>query len=153
MSPKACFGLWLYTGTIVLILLCMVLFNPDDALGESQTITWLGFSFSTYPVQSALLQFLGTFIVSMSVMPPLFKSSTPRSVTIIALVGSAVVMIGQAIESIEEASLLPDMAPAMVPAFLVVIGFYVVPVWIVVAGWARISRVCSWLKSRIKSSG
>lgn len=153
MSPKACFGLWLYTGAFVLILLYMVLFNPDDSLGKSRTITWLGFPLSTYPVQSALLQFLGTFIVSLNVMPSLFNSSMPRCVPIITLVGSAVVMIGQAIESIEEASLLPDMAPAMVPAFLVVIGFYVVPVWIVVAGWARISRAFSWLKSRIKSSG
>ena len=140
MSPNARFGLWLYTGAFVLILLYMVLFNPGGALGKSQTITWLVFSFSTYPGQSALLQFLGTFIVSMSVMPSLFNSSIPRSVPITATVGSAVVMIGQAIESIEEASLLPDMAPAMVPAFLFVIGFYVAPVWIVVALWPALKR-------------
>ena len=140
MSPKARFGLWLYTGAFVLILLYMALVNPDDALGESQTITWLGFPFSTYPGQSALLQFLGTFIVAMGVMPSLFNSSIPRFVPITATVGSAVVMIGQAIESIEEASLLPDMAPAMVPAFLFVIVFYVAPVWIVVALWPALKR-------------
>ena len=145
MSPKACFGLGLYTGTIVLILLYMVLFNPGGALGESRTIAFLGFCFPTYPGQSALLQFLGTFIVATSVMPSLFNSSIPRSVPIIALVGSAVVMIGQAIQGIDEIPL--------VPAFLVAIVFYVVPVWILVAGWAWISRACSWIKSRFKSSG
>lgn len=138
MSDGARFGLWLYTGVIVLILLYMVLFNPGGALGESQTITWLGFSFSTYPGQSALLQFLGTFIVSMSVMPSLFNSAKPRFVPIVALVGSAVIMIGQAIQGIDEIPL--------VPAFLVAIVVYVVPVWILVAGWA-------WLKSRRESDG
>ncbi len=143
MSTKACFGLGLYTGTIVLILLYMVLFNPGGALGESRTIPFLGFCFPTYPGQSALLQFLGTFIVATSVMPSLFNSSIPRSVPIIALVGSAVVMIGQAIQGIDEIPL--------VPAFLVAIVFYVVPVWILVAGWAWISRAWALLKSRIKS--
>ena len=143
MSPKACFGLGLYTGTIVLILLCMVLFNPGNALGESRTITWLGFHFSTYPGQSAILQFLGTFIVAMSIMPSLFNSSIPRFVPLIALVGSAIVMIGQAIQGIDEIPL--------VPALLVAIVFYVVPVWILVAGRVWISRAWALLKSRIKS--
>ena len=143
MSPNARFGLWFYTGVIVLILLYMVLVNPGGALGKSQTITWLGVSFSTYPGQSAILQFLGTFIVSMSVMPSLFNSSIPRSVPITATVGSAVVMTGQVIQGIDEIPL--------VPAFLAVIVVYVVPVWILVAGWAWISRAWAWLKSRRKS--
>ncbi len=136
MSAKARFGLWLYTGTIVVIVLYIALFNPDDALGKSQTVTWLGFRFSTYPGQSAIVQFLGTFIVAMSIMPYLFErrlnGSTPRLVPITATVGSAVVMIGQVIEGIDEISL--------VPAFFVVILFYVLPVWIVVVGWGWMSR-------------
>lgn len=136
MPDAVRFGLWLYTGVIVVAVLVIVLFNPGGALGESQTITWLGFS--TYPGQSALLQFLGTFIVSIGIMPSLFNSSAPRFVPITATVGSAVVMMGQVIQGIDEISL--------VPAFLVVIVVYVVPAWILAATWA-------WLKSRRKSDG
>ena len=143
MSPKALFGPWLYTGVIVVAVLVIVLVNPGNALGESRTIACLGFCFPTYPGQSALLQFLGTFIVAISVMPSLFNSSIPRSVPITATVGSAVVMTGQVIQGIDEISL--------VPAFLAVIVVYVVPVWILVAGRVWISRAWALLKSRRKS--
>ena len=143
MSPKALFGPWLYTGTIVVAVLVIVLVNPGDALGESQTSACLGFCFPTYQGQSALLQFLGTFIVAISVMPSLFNSSIPRFVPITATVGSAVVMTGQVIQGIDEISL--------VPAFLAVIVVYVVPVWILVAGRGWIRRAWALLKSRIKS--
>lgn len=157
MSARARFVLWLYTGTFVLAMLYMVLFNPDDALGKSQTITWLGISVSTYPGQSAIVQFLGTFIAAMSVMPSLFKrrqnGSADRSVPIIATVGSAVIMIGQVLESIEEAPFLPDMAPPLVPAFLVVIVFYVAPIWILAELWPALKRFYAWLQCRRKSGG
>lgn len=138
MPAAVRFGLLFYTSVIVVAVLVIVLVNPGDALGESQTIACLGFCFPTYPGQSALLQFLGTFIVALSVMPSLFNSSIPRLVPITATVGSAVVMIGQVIQGINEISLAP--------AFLVVIVVYVVPVWILAATWA-------WLKSRRESGG
>ena len=157
MSAKARVGLWVYTALIVLALLYIALFNPGDDLGESQAVTWLGLTFSIYPGQSAILQFLGTFIVAMSIMPSLFErrpdGSTPRLVPITATVGSAVVMIGQAVESIVEASLVPDMVPAMVPAFLVVIVFYVAPIWILAALWPALKQFYERLKSRPKSGG
>lgn len=133
-------GLWAYTGLVILALLCLVLFNPAGALGESQAII-LGW-FQKYPGQSTALQLLGAFIVTMGIMPYLLErrisSSLPLIVRITALAGASVTMAGLVIQDIPENYL----AMVLLGALMV----FVAPVWILAATGA-------WLKSRRKSGG
>ena len=138
-------GLWFYTGGIVLTLLYLVLFNPGNVLGESQAII-LG-RIVKYPGQSTALQLLGTFVVTMGIMPYLLErrlsSALPRIVRITALSGASITMAGLVIQDLPENYL----ALAVLGALLV----YVAPIWIVAAAWPRLKRVYAWLKSRRKS--
>lgn len=138
MSDAARFGLWLYTGVIVVAVLYMVLFNPGNAFGESEAIIAGGFQ--KYPGQSTTLQLLGTFIVALGVMSYLFErglnGSALPAVQITAVTGAWVIIAGLAIQDIPDSHLAP--------AVLGVLVFYIAPVWIATEAWA-------WIKSRRKS--
>lgn len=131
---------WFYIGAVLLSALGLVLFNPGNVFGESEAII-VGW-FQKYPGQSNALQILGTFIVTMGVMPYLFErrlnGSVPRAVRSTALAGAWVVMAGLAIQDIPESYLAPAVLGAL--------SVSVVPVLILSAAWA-------WLKSRRKSGG
>lgn len=143
--PKpALLGLWFYTGCIVLAMLYLALFNPGNTFGESQVIIlgWL----QKYPGQSTALQLLGTFVVTMGIMPYLLErrliGSLPIVVRITALAGASVTMAGLVIQDIPDSYLAPIVLGALAVS--------VVPVWILAAAWPRLKRVYSWLKSRRK---
>ena len=129
---------WLYIGTVVLAALGLVLFNPGNVFGESEAVI-VGW-FQKYPGQSTALQIMGTFIVTMGVMPYLFErrltGNVPRIVRGTALAGAWVVMAGLAIQDIPESYLAPAVLGALSAS--------VVPVLTLSAAWA-------WLKSRRKS--
>ena len=137
--------LWVSTGIVVLLLLGMVLFNPGNALGGGQIITF-GW-FQTYPGQSTALQLLGTFIAAMGAMASLIErrlaDKVPILLSIPAMAGAGVVIAGLAVQDIPDSYL----ASAVLGALLV----YVAPVWIPAAAWAVIKRGSLWLKSRRKS--
>ena len=140
MSDVARFGLWIYTGTIVLAVLYIVLFNPGDTFGDVQTTTsgWL----QTYPGQSAALQLLGTFIAAIGAMGSLVErrltDKVPIFISIPGMAGAWVVMAGLAIQDVTESS--------VAPAVLGVLLFYIAPAWILSMAWA-------WLKSCCKPGG
>lgn len=141
------YGLWIYTVVIVLSVLYLVLSNPGNFLGEGNTYILWGFRFQTYPGQSTIVGFLGTFIVAMGVMVSLIERRLTGSVhpfvSIPAMAGAIVIMTGQVIQGIEEGSLI-----------LVVVGLLlalVVPFWIPVAVWVGTKRAYSLLKSRVRS--
>ena len=147
---------WFWAVVVALIMTGLVAFNPDNAFGESECTTWLGFRFSTYPGQPAALQFLGTFIAAISTMMHLAERRRAGSLQIptlsLALVGALIIMAGQVLQGIREEFSLPDI--------VVVLLIYCVLIWLLVAAligisrlYPRINRLYSWLKSRFKSSG
>ena len=147
MSDGARLGLWLYTGAVVLILLYMVLDNPGNAFGNGRNINLGWLQFQIYPGQATALQLFGTFIAAMGVMVSLVErrltNYVPLVLSIPAMFGAVVVMVGLVIQGIAENYLI-----------LFVLGLLLVcliPIWIMVAALAGLKRAYAWLKSRIKS--
>lgn len=140
------FALWSYTGLVILSGLYLTLFNPGNLLGGGETSTWEWFNFQTYPGQSTIVQFVGTFIAAMGVMLSLSErrptGDIPRIVSGFAIVGASVVMTGQLLQSVEEN-----------PLAMLVIGvllIYVAPIWILVGAWIVAKWAYAWVKSRIR---
>ena len=147
---------WFWAVVVALIMTGLVAFNPDNAFGESECTSWLGFRFSTYPGQPAALQFLGTFIAAISAMMHLIERRRAGSfqipTLILALVGALVIMAGQVLQGIREGF--------SVPAISVVLLTYSVLIWLLVTAligvnrlYPWINRLYSWLKSRRESDG
>ena len=139
-------AIWFYTGVVILSGLYLALFNPNNLLGEGEIFTWGWFNFQTYPGQPTIVQFVGTFIAAMGVMLSLSErrptGGVPRIVSGFAIVGAAVVMTGQLLQSVGEN-----------PLALIIIGVllsYVAPIWILVGAWIVAKWAYSWLKSRIR---
>ena len=140
---------WFYTVAIVLMVLYWVLDNPGNAFGDGRNINLGWFRFQIYPGQSTALQLLGTFIAAMGVMASLVERRltgyVPLALSIPAMFGAGVVMVGLVIQGISENYLI-----------LFVLGLllvFLIPIWILVAALAGLKRAYSWLRSRRKPGG
>ena len=147
-KPKlAHFMPWFYTVVVILMVIYWALVNPDNVFGNGRNINLAWFQFQIYPGQATALQLLGTFIAAMGVMVSLVErrltNYVPLALSIPAMFGAVVVMVGLVIQGIEENYLI-----------LFVLGLLLVcliPIWIMVAALAGLKRAYSWLKSRTKS--
>lgn len=140
---------WILTVVFVLAVVCYVLINPNDEIGVGEPFGALGrFELQTYPGQSDVLQFLGTFIGAMGVIMTLIERRAtgyvPLLISIPAFAGLMVVMIGQVVQITEHEN----------PLLLTVIGallIYVAVIWLAVIGGSVAKRAYAWLKSCIES--
>ena len=149
-TPKLVrFWPWFYTIAIVVIVLSVVLFNPGNTFRDGQVIPLGWLRFQIYPGQSTALQLMGTFIAAIGVMASLIErrltGKVPPALSIPAMVGALVVMIGLAIQDLPE----NYVAPAVLGALLV----FIATIWLLAAAWAGLKWFYSWLKSRRKSGG
>lgn len=149
LPAGARFVLWFYTSAIVLLMLYLVFANPGNALGEGITHIVLGFRFQTYPGQSTIMGFLGTFIVAMGVMVSLIERRLTGAVhpyvAFPAMAGAVVIMASQVIQGIEEESLILNVVAPLLAL--------VAPIWILVVAGIVIKRAYSRIKSWIKPGG
>ena len=112
---------WGYTVAIILVVLWLILYNPGNTFGESDTFEVGVFAIQTYSGQLTALQFTGTFIVVIGIVTTIDLRRFPDTAKVTGIAGALVIMFSQVMQIGQE------NFPLL--AFVSVLVIYVGLVW------------------------
>ena len=129
---------WLMTGVIILLSLYLVTFNPDNILGESESLNFLGIPVKTYSGQEIALQFVGASVIILGFLGTLHHRSRINWLTLSGIIGALLAMAGLTLQIGKD---YPELS--VIPGFML---FYLVLIWAIVG--ARSGLIWAWSKRK-----